>query len=285
MLHELVHVLHLDPGSRGYPAAAGAIEYGGVAAFLLRHGIDDGDLAPHFLLALVGGHRAALQRGLRQLVHERGHATHLLQLFQLALEIDQVETLALGHLLGELLGFIDVNLLLDLLDQCDHVAHAEDASCHAFGIERLQRLEFLAHAHHDDGFAGHLAHRQRGATARVTIGLGEDDAGEVESGTEGARGIHRVLARHGVDDEQALVGFHGAFDLLHLFHEFGVDVQAARGVDDQRVVDSLARGFQRFARDDRRRLLHVRGEDARAHLFRETLQLQYRRGPADVGAD
>ena len=182
-------------------------------------------------------------------------AAHLLQLLELALEVHQVEALALGDLLGELLGFLDVDLLLHLLDQRDDVAHAEDAAGHAFGIEGLERVELLAHAHQHDGLARDFAHRQRGATARIAVGLGENDAGEIERRAESARGIHRVLAGHGVDDEQPLVRFHGALDLLHLFHELGVDVQAARGVDDQRVVNALARRIERLARDVRRRLL------------------------------
>ena len=120
----------------------------------------------------------------------------------------------LATFLASFCGFLDVDLLLHLLDQRDDVTHAEDAPGHALGVEGLERVEFLAHADQHDGLAGDLAHRQRRAAARVAVRLGEDDAGEVERRAEGARGIDRVLARHGVDDEQALVGFHGALDLL-----------------------------------------------------------------------
>ena len=136
-----------------------------------------------------------------------------------------------------------------------------------------------------DGFARDFAHRQRGATARIAVGLGENDAGEIERVAESARGIHRVLARHGVDDEQALVRFHGTLDVLHLFHELGIDVQTARGVDDQRVVHTLARGFERLARDRRRRLFDVGREESRADLLGQPLQLQHGGRAADVGAD
>ena len=96
----------------------------------------------------------------------------------------------------------------------------------------------------------------------------------------------RVLASHRVDDEQALVGFHGAASyLLHLFHEFGVDVQAARGVDDEDVVDALARSIERVSRVSRRLLLAVGREKPGADLFRQSLQLQNGRRTADVRAD
>ena len=80
-------------------------------------------------------------------------------------------------------------------------------------------------------------------------------------------------------------GFHRALDLLHLFHELGVDVQAARGVDDERVVDALARRVERVARDVRRRVLDVGREESCAHLLGEPLQLQHRGRAPDVGAD
>ena len=62
-------------------------------------------------------------------------------------------------------------------------------------------------------------------------------------------------------------------------------MQAARGVDDQRVVNALARRIERVARDIRRLLLAVGREEAGAHLLRETLQLQHGGGAADVRAD
>src|SRR5205823_14357589 len=40
----------------------------------------------------------------------------------------------------------------------------------------------------------------RSAPARIPVRLGEDDTGEVERRAEGARGVHRVLAGHGVHD-------------------------------------------------------------------------------------
>jgi RND family efflux transporter MFP subunit len=39
------------------------------------------------------------------------------------------------------------------------------------------------------------------ATARIAVCLGQHDAREVQRGAERARRVHRVLARHAVDDE------------------------------------------------------------------------------------
>jgi uncharacterized protein YbjT (DUF2867 family) len=48
------------------------------------------------------------------------------------------------------------------------------------------------------------AHRQRRAAARVAVQLGQHDAGQRQRLLEGLGGVDRVLALHGVDDEQGL---------------------------------------------------------------------------------
>ena len=53
----------------------------------------------------------------------------------------------LGH-------FVLVELLLRLLDQREHVAHAEDAAGHPLGMELLQGIEVLAGADELDRHAG-----------------------------------------------------------------------------------------------------------------------------------
>ena len=63
-------------------------------------------------------------------------------------------------------------------------------------------------------------------------------------------GAHRVLSGHGVGDEQNLRRIQQLLQRLHLVHELVVDVQAARGIDDQHVAagdDGLAARFLRPA--------------------------------------
>ena len=48
------------------------------------------------------------------------------------------------------LGLADIQGLLHLLDEADHVAHAQDARGHAVGMERLQVLRPLARADAQD---------------------------------------------------------------------------------------------------------------------------------------
>ena len=52
----------------------------------------------------------------------------------------------LDELALHLLGLLLVDRLLDLLDERQNVAHAENADGRAIGMERLERVDLLAHA-------------------------------------------------------------------------------------------------------------------------------------------
>ena len=79
-------------------------------------------------------------------------------------------------------------------------------------------------------------HRERRAAAGVAVELRQDHAVDLERGVERFGGLDGVLAGHRVDDEERVVGRHGAGDETHLLHHLGVDRQAAGGVDDHHVA-------------------------------------------------
>ena len=83
------------------------------------------------------------------------------------------------------LGLLGVEGLLGLLDEGEHVAHAEDARGHPLGVEDVEVGELLAGGGEHDRLAGDVPHRQRGTTAGVAVELGEDDAGEADAVVEG----------------------------------------------------------------------------------------------------
>ena len=94
---------------------------------------------------------------------------------------------------------------LGLLDQREHVAHAEDPVGHAVRVEQVEVAELLPRRREDDRAAHHLLHTERGAAAGVAVELGEDHAVEGQRLVEGPGGGHRVLAGHRVDDEERVV--------------------------------------------------------------------------------
>ena len=80
------------------------------------------------------------------------------------------------------------------------------------------------------------------------------DAGEAEALVEVGGGVDGVLAGHGVGDEENFAGVEELFEALHLAHQLFVDVQAAGGVDDERVAAhdaGFAAGFLGEALDQR----------------------------------
>ncbi len=97
-------------------------------------------------------------------------------------------------------------------------------------------------------------------------------------------GVDRVLAGHGVDDEEHVVRLHGVADAHQLAHELLVDVQAARRVDDRHVavlagvLDSVAGDVDGVA---------VGAGCVHGHVdaLAQRLQLVDGRGTIDVGGD
>ena len=218
-----------------------------VAMRVRRAAVDDLRLA-----ALVERHRAddRLDRlqvvvadlGALQLLRDAGHhpeqtteRAHLLDLLHLIEEVVERE-LAFHHLHRGLLGLVLLERLLGLLDQGEHVAHAEDPARHAVGVELLEGVELLAGGRERDRAADDLFHRQRRAAAGIAVELRQDHAVDLERGMEGLRRLDGVLAGHRVDHEERVVGRHGAGDEAHLLHHLGVDRQAAGGVDDEHVA-------------------------------------------------
>ena len=102
------------------------------------------------------------------------------------------------------------------------------------------------------------------------------------------RRVDGVLAGHGVGDEEDLLRGEQLLQALHLGHQLFVDVQAAGGVDDERVAahdDGFAAGFFGQALDERRAgglALQVAFVEAGLDLLGDDLELLARGGAVDV---
>ena len=88
----------------------------------------------------------------------------------LATEVVEAEPL-LHHALGDPLGLIGVDVLLDALDEGEDVAHAEDALGKAVRVERLEAIGTLAGADECDRQPGDAPDAEGGASARVAVHL------------------------------------------------------------------------------------------------------------------
>ena len=88
----------------------------------------------------------------------------------------------------------------------EDVAHPEDAVRHAVRVEKVEVCETLSGGRERDRPTDDLLDRQCRSPAGVSVELREDHAVEVERLVEGLRGGDGVLAGHGVDDEECVVG-------------------------------------------------------------------------------
>src|SRR3954451_21759179 len=247
LLHELVDLLDARARPLGDAQSARALDQLRPPALLGRHRQDDRLDAVD--LALVDLHLRELLAGQAgQHAEDRLQRAHLAQRLQLLEEVLERELVA-TQLALELAGLVLLELLLGLLDERHHVAHAEDPLRHALRVEALELVQLLADAREQDRLARDSLDAERGAAARVAVELAHQDAVEVDGLGELLGDVHRVLAGHRVDDEQDVVRLDGPANLDELVHERRVDVQAARRVDDEDVLALHLRPVERPARD------------------------------------
>ena len=198
-----------------------------------RHAADDG-LQTVELLVVDLGQRLFHLTGAGQHAQQVADRTHLADGEHLFQEVLQRQ-LAGADLGGGGLGLLGVEDLLGLFDQAQHIAHAQDPAGHPVGVEDVEVLELLAGGGEKDWDTGHLADRQRGAAAGVTVELGQHHTGEADALVERLGGGDGVLTDHRVQNEQDLVGVDGRADGRGLGHQLVVDAQPPGGVDDDDV--------------------------------------------------
>ena len=212
---------------------------------------------------------------------ERAHAPHHAVALQEVLERELPGAEAALHLLL----LVRLGGLLGLLDQREHVAHAEDARGHAVGVEVLELVELLAGGGELDRLAGDRLDGEGGPAARVAVELRQDDAVEVDPLGERLGDGDGLLAGHRVEDEEDVVRLHGLAHRGELLHQRLVDLEAAGGVDDDDVAALRLRLLEPVPRDRHRVLRRAVEVDGDLDLLAELLELVDRRGPLEVGGD
>ena len=151
-------------------------------------------------------------------------------------------------------------------------------------MECFERVRLLADPEELDRLAGDVPHRQRRAAARVAVGLRQHDPRERQRGVERLGGMRRVLAGHAVHDEQRLDRGHRGVDPPDLLHHPLVDVEPARGIDEQHVGEAPPRLGER-AGGDRDRVVPGRARDeADADLIGQGAELVDGGGTVHVAA-
>ena len=96
--------------------------------------------------------------------------------------------------------------------------------------------------------------------------------------------VHRLLARHRVEDEEDVERLDGVANARELVHQRLVDVEPAGRVDDDDVETVRLRALEAFRRGPDG-ILRVRAIDGNRDLLAELLELVDRGGPLQVGRD
>ena len=160
------------------------------------------------------------------------------------------------QLLGHGFGFFRLERALRLFDEREHIAHAKNTPRHAFGVEHLEIGKLFTDADILDRSARHRLDGQGRAAAGIAVHLGQDHAGQGQILVEGFGHGHGILTGHGVGHEQNFLRLYGGLDVHQLLHEQGVDVQAARRIEDDHGALLLFGVFERGA--DNVHGLHIR---------------------------
>ncbi|SHV96801.1 Uncharacterised protein [Mycobacteroides abscessus subsp. abscessus] len=169
------------------------------------------------MLIVDGGQRILHLTGAGQHAQQVADGTHLADRQHLLQEVLERE-FPRGDLLGGRQGLLGIEVLFGLLDQGQQVTHAQNAAGHPIGVEDVEVLQLFPGRREQDRGPGDLAHGERGTTTGVAVELGQHHAGEPDALTEGLGGAHRVLADHGVEDEQHLVGVDSVANAGRLVH-------------------------------------------------------------------
>ena len=277
---KLVHFLHRGARPVGNADLALGLQQLRLGAFLFRHRRNDGIHADKD--AIIHARCRALQ-----LLHARKHArqrakpAHALHLLQLGAQIVHVE-LTLGHLRGERFGFVLLDGFGGTLNKADNVAHAEDASGNAAGVEDVQPIQLFAGADKLNRLARHSAHGERGAPACIAIHTGQYDARQRHLFREVLRNVDRVLPGQAVDDEQSFRRGRHIGDGLHFGHQLGVDMEPAGGIKDEDVEALKLCRLHGALGDIHRLLARHDGQGRNAGLFAQNGELFLRCRTVDV---
>src|ERR1700761_8713204 len=98
----------------------------------------------------------------------------------------------------------------------------------------LEGIRLFAHADKLHWLARNMANRERRTTSRIAIHLGQNDACKRQPLVELISGLNRILAGHGVGNEEDFLRGKQLLKRLHFAHQVFIDVQTAGSVDDER---------------------------------------------------
>ena len=211
------------------------------------------------------------------------HGAHGFHLHHLVVKVLKGEAVGF-QLFLHLGGLFGIVSLFCLLDEGQHIAHAQNAAGHPVRMERLDVLQLLADTGELDGLACDCADGKRRAASRVAVQLGQHHGIDVQPLVEALSGVHRILSGHGVHDQHNFVWLDGGLDVFQLVHQSLVHMQTAGGVQKHHVMAVLT-GVEDGLFRRLHRVLRSLFKHGNAQLFAADLQLLNGGGTVNVAGD
>ena len=123
-------------------------------------------------------------------------------------------------------------------------------------MKGFQLVQRFARSQKLDGFPGDMAYGKGRTTTGISIGLGQDNPGNVQLLVKTLCDGYGILPGHGVCYQQCFNRMDGITHCLQLFHEFLVNVQSTRCIQKEHIkppslgtLQGTAGNFQRFLSD------------------------------------
>ena len=113
-------------------------------------------------------------------------------------------------------------------------------------MEHVDGFHLLTSTNKLDRLRHHRADTQGSTTAGIAVEFSKHNTIEVQAVVKLLGRVHGILTRHGVHNEQCLIGVHGILQVSYLVHHLLIHGQTTSGVDDDHVVAlgfSLADGI------------------------------------------
>ena len=284
LFEQFVHFLHGRTCTHCNTAFAAGFEQGWVGAFFRGHRVDDGfHFAHRFFGCAFGDLFRYLTQFARHFRHQVFQATHIAHLLDLFFKIVEVEAFAFLQLFRHFGGGFFINAFLNIFNQGQYVAHAEDTAGKTVGVERFEAVDFLADTDKFNRFAGYMAYGQCRTAARITVHLGQYDAGQRQGFIKCLSSVHRILAQHGIDDEQSFNRVDRRMKRFDFVHHLFIDCQATGGIDHQYIVKMFFGVIDGGSRNLNRFLVGIGREKVHTNLFCQQAQLFNRSRAVNVG--
>ena len=105
-----------------------------------------------------------------------------------------------------------------LFDQTQHITHPQYATCHSLWMKNFQCLVLLTHTDELDRLSCHRLDREGSSTPSISVHLGQDDAGKIQTLVKLAGRIHSILSGHGIGHQENFSRPHFLCNVIQLHH-------------------------------------------------------------------